>query len=173
MQYTFKNNKITFKYMENKETRTDIKKHYKNIEKEEKIECRAKVIFDTSEKMDKVKDETVQLIVTSPPYWDLKNYYKQNQIGKEDYGTYSKRIETVWRECYKKLKKDGSSSFDDILELVKNEFEKKLTEGEIRKTMSNNVKIGKNKFVSIIPLSLKKILVKLSYIEIRKYKSIF
>lgn len=108
MQYTFKNNKITFKYMENKETRTDIKKHYKNIEKEEKIECRAKVIFDTSEKMDKVKDETVQLIVTSPPYWDLKNYYKQNQIGKEDYGTYSKRIETVWRECYKKLKKDGS-----------------------------------------------------------------
>lgn len=108
MQYTFKNNKITFKYMENKETRTDIKKHYKNIEKEEKIECRAKVIFDTSEKMDKVKDETVQLIVTSPPYWDLKNYYKQNQIAKEDYGTYSKRIETVWRECYKKLKKDGS-----------------------------------------------------------------
>ena len=35
--------------------------------------------------------------------------------------------------------------------------------------MSANVKIGKNIIVGVIPLFLKKILVKLSYIEIRKY----
>ena len=35
--------------------------------------------------------------------------------------------------------------------------------------MSANVRIGKNILIGVIPLFLKKILVKLSYIEIRKY----
>ena len=43
---------------------------------------------------------------------------------------------------------------------------------EIIKTMSANVKLGNNPFVRVIPLSLKKILVRLSYIEIRKYTTI-
>lgn len=93
---------------------------------------------------------------------DLKKYFKSETIN--NFFSYITIVA--------KLKKDGSTSFDDMLELVKKEFKKKLTEGEIKKTMSNNVKIGKNKFVSIIPLSLKKILVKLSYIEIRKYTTI-
>ena len=38
--------------------------------------------------------------------------------------------------------------------------------------MSSNVKLGNNPFVRVIPLSLKKILVRLSYIEIRKYTTI-
>ena len=53
--------------------------------------------------------------------------------------------------------------------MVKSEFKKRLTETEIKKTMSANVRIGKNILVGVIPLFLKKILVKLSYIEIRKY----
>lgn len=58
--------------------------------------------------MSKICDNSVKLIVTSPPYWDLKNYYKENQIGQESYEKYADRMYTVWQECYKKLSQDGS-----------------------------------------------------------------
>ena len=62
--------------------------------------------------------------------------------------------------------------FDKIIDFVKKEFEEKLTQEEILKTMSSNVKLGNNLFIKAIPLELKKILVRLSYIEIRKYTTI-
>lgn len=62
--------------------------------------------------------------------------------------------------------------FIKILDFVKNEFKEKLTEEEILKTMSANVKLGNNLFIKSIPLEIKKILVRLSYIEIRKYTTI-
>lgn len=61
------------------------------------------------------------------------------------------------------------NSFDAILKFVKNEFDRKLTKEEINKTMSSNVKLGNNPFIKSIPLFLKLVIVKLSYIEIRKY----
>ena len=64
------------------------------------------------------------------------------------------------------------TTFEKILEYVKNDFKKKLTEEEIIKTMSSNVKLGNNLIIKAVPLQLKKILVRLSYIEIRKYTSI-
>ena len=62
--------------------------------------------------------------------------------------------------------------FDNIIEFVKNDFKSKLTEEEIAKTMSANVKLGTNFFIKAIPLELKKIIVRLSYLEIRKYTTI-
>ena len=38
--------------------------------------------------------------------------------------------------------------------------------------MSGNVKLGNHPFIKIVPLELKKLLVRLSYIEIRKYTTI-
>ncbi len=67
------------------------------------------------------------------------------------------------------LKKDKLNTFDKILEFVKNDFQKRLTETEIMRTMSANVKIGNNPFIRPIPLFIKKAVVRLSYIEIRKY----
>jgi len=68
-----------------------------------------KVHFKSSEKMKEVKKESVQCVVTSPPYWDLKNYNVDGQIGyKESYEEYHSRLEIVWKECYRVLKKDGS-----------------------------------------------------------------
>ena len=64
------------------------------------------------------------------------------------------------------------NSFEEILEFVKADFKSKLTKDEITKTMSANVKIGTNIAVKVVPLILKKILVRLSYIEIRKYTTI-
>ena len=67
------------------------------------------------------------------------------------------------------LKKEKLDTFDKILQFVKEDFKKRLTEEELMKTMSANVKIGNNPFIKIVPLFLKKAIVRLSYIEIRKY----
>ncbi len=70
------------------------------------------------------------------------------------------------------MKKDNLDTFEKIIEFVKKDFKEKLTQEELIKTMSTNVKIGNNPFIRIIPLTLKKTIVRLSYIEIRKYTTI-
>lgn len=59
------------------------------------------VHFGTSENMTAVTDSSVNLIVTSPPYWNLKDYGHENEIGKENYTDYLDRLQTVWDECYR------------------------------------------------------------------------
>ena len=70
------------------------------------------------------------------------------------------------------MEKDELDTFEKMLSFVKKEFEMRLKEEEIIKTMSTNVKIGNNIIIRTIPLFLKKILVRLSYLEIRKYTTI-
>ena len=67
-----------------------------------------RIVFGTSEKMDMIEDGCISAAVTSPPYWNLKDYFKKGQIGQESYDEYLSRMKTVWRECYRKLKNDGS-----------------------------------------------------------------
>ena len=69
---------------------------------------RGRVVFGTSEHMDQVSDSSVDVAVTSPPYWDLKDYFKVGQIGQEKYPQYLRRMEQVWRECHRVLKDSGS-----------------------------------------------------------------
>lgn len=70
------------------------------------------------------------------------------------------------------MKKDNLDTFEKILQFVKDDFKKRLTEEEIIRTMSANVKLGNNPFIKIVPLALKKAIVRLSYLEIRKYTTI-
>lgn len=70
------------------------------------------------------------------------------------------------------MKRDRLDTFEKMIEFVKDDFQKRLTEEEIIKTMSANVKIGNNSFVRAIPLILKNPLVRLGYMEIRKYTTI-
>ena len=67
------------------------------------------------------------------------------------------------------VEKQELYTFDKILEFVKEDFAKKLTQEEIQKTMSANVRLGTNPFIKAIPLLFKKPLVRLTYLEIRKY----
>lgn len=68
-----------------------------------------KIFFKTSENMNEVKSKTIKTIITSPPYWDLKNYLTKNQIGyKETYEEYLKRLDKVWKECFRILRPNGS-----------------------------------------------------------------
>lgn len=64
--------------------------------------------FGTSENMDTVKDGSIKTVVTSPPYWDLKDYLKSGQIGQESYLDYLQRLSNVWKQCYKKINENGS-----------------------------------------------------------------
>jgi site-specific DNA-methyltransferase (adenine-specific) len=68
-----------------------------------------KIINKTSELMNDLSDETVQLVVTSPPYWGLRDYDVKNQIGYDDsYQEYLNRLNSVWKECFRVLKKSGT-----------------------------------------------------------------
>ncbi|MDD3742463.1 MAG: DNA methyltransferase [Lentimicrobiaceae bacterium] len=54
--------------------------------------------------MNLISDAAVQLIITSPPYWQLKDYGIESQIGyHEDYETYINNLNLVWKECYRVL----------------------------------------------------------------------
>ena len=69
---------------------------------------RSRVVFRSSENMEEIADGSVQLAVTSPPYWNLKDYFKPGQIGQESYPDYLRRIRAVWAQCYRKLAAGGS-----------------------------------------------------------------
>jgi len=66
---------------------------------------KAKIIIGDSRKMIEVEDDTVGLVVTSPPYWNIKDYGAEGQVG---YGQtlheYLKDLYGVWKECYRVLK---------------------------------------------------------------------
>lgn len=54
--------------------------------------------------MSLIPNESVQLIVTSPPYWQLKDYGSDKQIGFNDtYEEYINNLNLVWSECFRVL----------------------------------------------------------------------
>jgi site-specific DNA-methyltransferase (adenine-specific) len=54
--------------------------------------------------MNLLRDESVHLIITSPPYWQLKDYGTKEQIGfHTDYENYINNLNLVWKECYRVL----------------------------------------------------------------------
>lgn len=59
--------------------------------------------------MEEIQDASVHLVVTSPPYWNLKDYGEEQGIGKNSstYDEYFTAICEVFRECVKKLTPDG------------------------------------------------------------------
>ncbi len=64
------------------------------------------IILGDSRNMSELKDESVHLVVTSPPYWQLKDYGNGNQIGFNDsYEDYINNLNLVWKECYRVLYK--------------------------------------------------------------------
>jgi DNA modification methylase len=56
-----------------------------------------------------IADESVHLIVTSPPYWTLKEYPKNaDQLGTiADYDRFHDELDKVWRHGYRALVPGG------------------------------------------------------------------
>lgn len=54
--------------------------------------------------MTELPDHSVHLVITSPPYWQLKDYGTGDQIGfHHSYENYINHLNLVWRECYRVL----------------------------------------------------------------------
>jgi modification methylase len=63
-----------------------------------------KIILGDSRRMNFVTDESVHLVITSPPYWQLKDYGTEDQIGfHENYESYINNLNLVWKECHRVL----------------------------------------------------------------------
>lgn len=63
-----------------------------------------KIINGDSRRMDIIDKNSVHLVITSPPYWQLKDYGSENQIGFNDsYENYINNLNLVWNECYRVL----------------------------------------------------------------------
>jgi len=63
-----------------------------------------KIINGDSRNMEELADKSISLVITSPPYWQLKDYGTENQIGYNDsYENYINHLNLVWKECYRVL----------------------------------------------------------------------
>ena len=59
--------------------------------------------------MDEVSDQSIDLVVTSPPYWKKRNYGVDGQIGLETSpDDYLINLLKVFDECQRVLKDSGS-----------------------------------------------------------------
>jgi site-specific DNA-methyltransferase (adenine-specific) len=62
------------------------------------------IINGDSRCLKELQDKSVHLVVTSPPYWQLKDYGSEEQIGFNDsYESYINNLNLVWKECYRVL----------------------------------------------------------------------
>lgn len=62
------------------------------------------IVNGDSRDMSYLNDNSVHLIITSPPYWQLKDYGTENQIGFNDsYEDYINHLNLVWKECFRVL----------------------------------------------------------------------
>jgi len=67
------------------------------------------LVLGDSRKLTGVDDESVQLVLTSPPYWTLKQYPENSsQLGAiEDYDQFNKQLNKAWTEAFRVLVPGG------------------------------------------------------------------
>ncbi|MFX0058561.1 MAG: DNA-methyltransferase [Candidatus Hodarchaeota archaeon] len=62
------------------------------------------IYYKSSEHMEEIEDNSIQLIITSPPYGKIKDYGSDSQIGFYDsFEEYFERLKEVWKECFRVL----------------------------------------------------------------------
>jgi DNA modification methylase len=67
------------------------------------------LVGDCMERLDELPDESVHCCVTSPPYWGLRDYGEEGQIGLEETPeAYVERLVDVFREVRRVLRDDGT-----------------------------------------------------------------
>ena len=63
-----------------------------------------RIVFGDARRMSLLESRSVHLVVTSPPYWQLKDYGTSEQIGFDNsYEDYVNNLNLVWRECHRVL----------------------------------------------------------------------
>lgn len=73
-------------------------------EDESLIETEHKIYFQDAKNISKLPKNSVHLVITSPPYWKIKDYGHQEQIGYNDsLHEYLKKLNRIWKECIRVL----------------------------------------------------------------------
>ncbi|MFW9769864.1 MAG: DNA-methyltransferase [Candidatus Thorarchaeota archaeon] len=113
-----------------------------------------KVVISDSANMDMIDDSSVHLIVTSPPYWKLKDYGDDKGISQtsESYEDYLASINSVFNECVKKLVPDGKLIINimPILLTGKNtKFNRRVTKSVLTDLEDFMVSLGNMYFHSL------------------------
>lgn len=91
-----------------------------NISNQKQLNPINKIFYKSSIKMNEIIDNSIDLIITSPPYFNIKDYSKNgyqnishSKLKPQDLGAlnnYNEYIEgllKVWKECYRVLKPNG------------------------------------------------------------------
>jgi len=95
-----------------------------------------KVFYKDARKMSEIPDNSIHLIVTSPPYFNIKDYskdgYQVNKISKKkegqigdikDYKRYINELLKVWKECERVLKPNGKLVINvPLMPMLKKDF---------------------------------------------------
>jgi site-specific DNA-methyltransferase (cytosine-N4-specific) len=95
-----------------------------------------KVFYKSSANMEELPDESVNLVVTSPPYFNIKDYSKDGhqkkivadkkdgQIGDIDsYSTFINSMIPIWKECSRVLKPNGKMIINTpLMPMIKKEY---------------------------------------------------
>lgn len=77
------------------------------------------VVIGDSFSMCELKDSSIQLIVTSPPYFNVKNYEIENIGSIDSYSLYLKSLRQIFQECYRVLE-DGRYICVNISDVTSN-----------------------------------------------------
>ena len=75
----------------------------------ETLACTQRLILGDARDLSLITDGSVHLVLTSPPYWNLKRYNEHpDQMGHiVDYETFLTELNRVWREAYRVLVPGG------------------------------------------------------------------
>lgn len=69
------------------------------------MERQALIIIGDSRSMREIDNGSIDLVITSPPYWHIKDYGQPGQIGYgQSLHSYLKSLYMVWRECFRVLR---------------------------------------------------------------------
>jgi len=67
------------------------------------------LIGDCLASLKSMESESVDCVVTSPPYWGLRDYGHEDQLGSEpDFNQYIEKLVAVFEECHRVLKPSGT-----------------------------------------------------------------
>jgi len=109
------------------------------------------LIGDVREKLSELESRTIQTCITSPPYWGLRDYGNDNQIGLEKSpDEYVSELVSVFREVKRVLRDDGTlwlNIGDSYSGSGKNPA------GNLGKT--NNERDMEDKHSAVVPLGMK------------------
>jgi len=68
------------------------------------MKTRHNIVIGDSRWMKEILDESIHLVITSPPYWQIKDYGQGRQIGFDhSYEDYINNMNLVWKECHRVL----------------------------------------------------------------------